>query len=126
MEVCFPEGPDRESRKRAAEQRLGRIAPIDQATRKDPRSVPAAAIDAVVAEYDTGFRKLDWAQQRPRCVFQTGLNVASQIPHAIVAGQVGRVARLKVRRELERGEFEAALRDLSRLLRFSRDLRPAG
>ena len=36
-----------------------------------------------------------------------------------------RVARLKVRRELERGELDAALRDLARLLRLSRDLLPS-
>jgi RNA polymerase sigma factor (sigma-70 family) len=126
LEVCFPEGPDRESRKRAADERAGRFIPVFQAWRNNPASVPAARIDAVVAEYDTGFRKLDWAQRRPQCVFETGIGVTARIPHAQAAGQVGRVARLKVRRELERGEIEAALRDLARLLRLSRDLRPRG
>ena len=37
-----------------------------------------------------------------------------------------RVARLKVSRELERGELDSALRDLARLLRLSRDLLPCG
>ncbi len=124
--VCFPEGPERESRKQAAEQRSGHFNEIYQALRKDPRSRPATAIDALIDEYDTGFRKLSWAQQRPLCVFHTAIGVTTQVPHAQVARQVGRVAVMKVRRELERGELDAALRDLERLLRLSRDLLPQG
>jgi RNA polymerase sigma factor (sigma-70 family) len=126
VEMCFPEGSDRESRKRAVEQRLGRFWPLFQSWIKDPTSVSAASIDALVSEFDTGFRKLDWAQQRPRCVFETGLGATARIPHVQTVGHVGRVARLKVHRELERGEFDAAFRDLSRLLRLSRDLLPRG
>jgi RNA polymerase sigma factor (sigma-70 family) len=126
VEVCFPEGSDRESRKRAVEQRLGRFWPIFQSWTKDPTTVSAASLDALVSEFDTGFRKLDWAQRRPRCVFETGLGVTARIPHVQTVGHVGRVVRLKVCRELERGEFDAAFRDLSRLLRLSRDLLPRG
>ncbi len=124
--VCFPEGPDRESRKRAVDERSGRFFALSQALRKDPNSVPAAAIDAMLTEYDTGFRKLDSAQQRARCVFQTGLGIKAILPHLQPARQVARVAEWKVRRDLERGEIDAALRDLARLLRVSRDLLPRG
>jgi hypothetical protein len=103
-----------------------RFFEIDQALRKDPASVPVASIDAVVDEYDTGFRKLTWAQQKPVCVFQTAIGVTAQVPHAQAARNVARVAALKIRRELDRGEFDAALRDLARLLRLSRDLLPRG
>ena len=126
VEVCFPEGSDRQSRKQAVEQRLGRFQPVFQAWSKDPLAVSAASIDAVVSEFDTGFRKLDWAQQRPRCVFQSNLGATARIPHVQTAGNVARVARLKVHRELERGELDAALRDLARLLRLCRDLLPRG
>jgi len=126
MAVCFPEGPDRESRKLAALNRSRRFGELSQALKKAPDTVPAAAIDALLDEYDTGFRKLDWAQQRPRCVFQTAISATTQIPHAQVARQVARVAALKVRRELDRGELDAALRDVARLLRLSRDLLPRG
>ena len=122
VEVCFPEGADRQSRARAIEQRLARFWPIFQSWSKDPSSVPTATIDAMVSEFDTGFRKLDSAQQRPRCVFQTGIGAIARIPHAQVVSNVVRVARMKVRRELERGELDVALRDLARLLRLSRDL----
>ncbi len=124
--VCFPEGPDRESRKRAVNERSGRFFNLNRALRKDPNSVPAAAIDAMVAEYDTGFRKLDWAQQRPRCVFETGLGIKATLPHLQAFRHVARVAEWKVRRELDRGEIDAALRDLARLLRLSRDVLPQG
>ncbi len=124
MAACFPEGPDRESRQRAAERRSVRLSPVYQSWTKDPRSVTAETMDAVLDAYDTGFRKLDWAQQRPRCVFQTGLGVTARVPHAHAANAVARVAALKVRRELERGEFDAVLRDLARLQRLSRDLLP--
>ena len=52
--------------------------------------------------------------------------MAGRVPHVQVVGNVARVARLKVHRELERGELEAAIRDLARLLRLSRDLLPRG
>jgi hypothetical protein len=124
--VCFPEGPDRESRMLAVERRSTRFAEILQASRKAPGSVPAARIDALLEEYQTGFRKLDWAQQRPRCVFLTAIGVTAQVPHALTALTVARVAKLKIRRELERGELDAALRDIARLLRMTRDLLPRG
>ena len=126
MAVCFPEGPERESRKLAAERRSKRFNDAFFALRNGPDAVPAAEIDAMLADFDTGFRKLTWAQQRPRCVFQTAIGVTAQIPHVQVARNVTRVAVLKVRRELERGELDPALRDLARLLRLSRDLVPRG
>jgi RNA polymerase sigma factor (sigma-70 family) len=126
VEVCFPEGADRQSRAQAVEQRLARFFPLFQSWSKEESSVPAATIDAMLSEFDTGFRKLDWAQQRPRCVFQAAIGSTARIPHAQVVSNVVRVARLKVRRELERGELDAAIRDLARLLRLARDLLPRG
>jgi RNA polymerase sigma factor (sigma-70 family) len=126
VDVCFPDGPDRQSRKNAVEQRLGRFWPVYRSWSRDPGSVPAATIDAVIAEFDTGFRKLDWAQQRPRCMFESGVGVMTRLPHVQAVGHVARVAELKFRRELDRGEFDAALRDLARVLRLSRDLLPRG
>ena len=126
VEVCFPEGTDRQHRKKAVDERLGRFWPVFQSWSNDPGSVAVSTIDDVIGEFDAGFRKLDWAQQRPRCVFETGIGVTAQIPHVQVVGNVARVVRLKVQRELNRGELAAALRDLARLLRLSRDLIPRG
>ena len=74
--------------------------------------MPPATIDKVLDEYDRGFRKLDWAQKRPKCVFETGIGTTASIAHVQVARNVARIVVLKVRRELERGEFDAALREL--------------
>ena len=126
MEICFPEGADRQKRKAAVDQRSQRFFTVFRSWNKDANSVTAAAIDEVISEFDTGFRKFDWAQQRPRCVFQTGIGATFLLPHAQAVGHVVRVARLKVRRELERGELDTAIRDLKRLLRLSRDLLPRG
>jgi hypothetical protein len=126
MAVCFREGADRESRKLAAMARSSHFGKLAQSLRTDPSSVPAAALDAVIDEYEMGFRKLDLAQTRPQCVFSTGLSITTALPHMQAARQVARIAEWKVRRELDRGEIDAALRDLARVLRLSRDLLPRG
>ena len=124
--VCFPEGPERERRKQATDERMKKYREIDQALGNDPKSVPAEAIDALLAEYDEGFLKLARAQERPKCVFLSGLGVTAHLPHAQVARRVAWVASLRVRRELEQGNINRALHELGRVLRLSRDLRPRG
>jgi RNA polymerase sigma factor (sigma-70 family) len=126
MAICFPEGTERDSRVRVVENRSKELFAVYRALANDRKAEPAAAIDRVLDEYDRGFRKLDWAQQRPKCVFQTGVGIVAHLPHAQVAGQVARIVAVKAGREVDRGEFDAALRDLKRLLRLSRDLRPRG
>ena len=59
-------------------------------------------------------------------MFKTGLGVTTLLPHLQWARQVARIAEWKVRRELERGEIDAALRDVARVLRLSRDILPRG
>jgi hypothetical protein len=126
VEVCFPEGAERQRRKMAVEERLGRFWEIFQSWTKDSRSVRLEQIDHLLSQFDAGFRKLDLAQQIPRCVFQPGLGVTARIPHAQSVGHVVHVTRLKVYREIERGELDAAIRHCARLLRLSRDLIPRG
>ena len=116
MADCFPDDPDREGRKKLADERVGRL-----------KSAAPTAIDAILDEYQTGFRKLDMAQLRPRCVFQSGLGITAVLPHCQAAlHRVGEVTERKVRRELDRGDIDAALRDIARHLRLSRDLLPRG
>jgi hypothetical protein len=122
VEVCFPEGAERQRRKMAVEEKLGRFWPIFRSWTKDPRSITAEQIDHLLSEFDAGFHRLDLAQQIPRCVFQSGLGVTTRIPHVQSVGHVVRVTRLKVYREIERVELDAAIRDCARLLRLSRDL----
>jgi hypothetical protein len=124
--ICFPEGPERDRRSQAAEDRMKRWLELDKALRNDPKGVPAELIDAVIALHETGFRKLAEAQRRDRCVFDTGLGDEAQVPHIQDARQVARVALLRVRRAVERQDFDAAIRDVETVLRLARDLQPRG
>ena len=69
-------------------------------------------------------RKLEQAQHRPRCVFQTGVDFSTLLPHAKAAQWVARLAILKTYRCLARGEVEVPLRDLEIVLRLARASEP--
>jgi hypothetical protein len=124
--ICFPEGPDREARKQAIDDRQKRFLEVFQAVTMHRGVVTEEKLEATLNEFDTGFRKLDWAQQRPLCVFETSGGVTAYAAHVQTARNVARVAQLRVRQFLEKGEIDPAIRDLKRLLRLSRDLIPRG
>ena len=131
LSICYclsGEDPQGETIRRveAARQRYQEYGRLEEARRKDPGSVDKADVDAWLAQYDVGFQKLAAAQQRPRCVFQTGLSFDSLLPHSHAARQVARVVKWRTRRDLERGDFQRPIQDLETVLRLSRDLRPRG
>ena len=126
MAICFPEGPERERRRQAAEDRVRRHVELDRAIRSDPVAVQPEQVDAVITMYESGFRKLAEAQRRDRCVFEPGLGSDAPLPHAHAARQVARIASLRVRRAVERGDFDAAIGDVEAVLRLVRDLGPRG
>lgn len=126
LSSCFPEGPKIEPRRKAASERMDRFYKINQALEKDPKSVSDATIDASLAEHRVGFEKLAKAQQRERCVFQTGIDSTALLPHLHAARQITRVAQLRVRRSLEKGDIASAIEDLKITLRLARDLQPRG
>jgi len=99
---------------------------LEDAWEKDPQSVDNAAVDAWLAKYDTGFEKLAVAQQRPKCMFQTGVSFASPVPHNQVVRQVAWVVEWRTRRDIQRGDLERPLQDLKMLFRLTRDLRVRG
>ncbi len=88
--------------------------------------MPAASIDEVIKLHDVGFRKLADAQRRDRCVFEYGLGITALLPHIQASRQVTRVAALRVRRAVERGDIAAAIHDVATVLRLARDLQPRG
>jgi hypothetical protein len=127
LAVCFPEGPERERRRRAADDRMKQYMPLSERLRKAEADVPPEAIDAVIALYETGFRKLAESQKRDRCVFETGIAAEGPVaPHLLAARQVARVASLRVRRAVDRRDFDAAIREVVAVLRLARDLQPRG
>src|SRR5262249_35035436 len=48
MAVCFPECPERDRRRQAAEERSNRYEELDKALQENPKAVSAEAIDAVI------------------------------------------------------------------------------
>lgn len=124
--ACFPDSPAIRRRKQAADDRQKRYTRLEEALAKNPATVPAVSIDDVVKEYDAGFAKLAAAQKLPRCVFAIGLSLGSPIPHAQAARQVVKVAALRTKRDLARGNIDHALGDLATVLRLCRDLQPRG
>jgi hypothetical protein len=126
VSVCFPEGPDRDRRSQTARDRMKRYVEISTALDKNPSSVSSASIDEVTSLYAVGFRKLAATQRRDACVFETGFGVATLLPHIQGARQLVRVTALRVRRAVERGDFDAALKDIETVLPLTRDLRPRG
>jgi hypothetical protein len=124
MEMCFPH--DQRQRTSIVRERVRRSAGTLEAFHTDPAAVPIAQVDATLAEFSEGFRKLEVAQRRPRCVFAIGLNYDAVLPHAQVARQVIRLLKLQVYSDLARHDYDHALLCLERSLRISRDLRPRG
>ncbi len=120
----FP--PEVRKRSAAILQRARQARAVYEAWAKDPEKADRASIDAFLAEYKDGFRKLDLAQRRPRCVFATGFSIDSPLTHAQVARNVVRVLLMRANRALDRDEFDSAIGDLGKIFRISRDLRPRG
>ncbi len=127
LEACFPEGPERSRRGQAARDRAKRHYDLTNPVAADPKlELDPAQVDAVIKLYDAGYRKLAEAQRLDRCVFETGCDIATMLPHAQASRQVVRVSTLKVQRDLQRGDPAAAIREIEVLLRLVRDLRPRG
>ncbi len=126
MAECFPPGPETEARAKDVRERLQRLLPLSEAFQRDPASVDRAEMAAVIATYEAGFQKLDQAQQRPRCVFETGLGAATHMPHVQTSRYVANVVSLRTLASLDRGDLNAPIADAARVLRMARDLQPRG
>lgn len=124
--ACFPAGAEQRRRREAADNRMRRYQQLTSAIEKAPGSVSPASIDEVIGLYGAGFRKLAAAQRRESCVFDGGFGMASLLPHVQDARQVARIASLRVRRDIEKDDINAALRDVETVLRLARDLKPRG
>ena len=128
MEVCFPL-EDRKQRTPAIKARVQRVANVERdwinaKYRNDlPRRVSLQERDAILDEYAAGFDKLFRAQDRPSCVFEIGWDNAAQIPLIQGARSCARVIQHQFGREIERANFDAAIRLTATILRLSRDLR---
>src|SRR5579883_169054 len=126
MASCFPPGAETTRRNEMAERMKRSIDDLLIAFKKDPASVSGKAIDDLVVDLEPVLRRVEEAQRRPRCQFQTGLDDSSPLPHAQAAARLARFVVLKSRRCLERGDVDTPLHDVKIVLRLARDLRPRG
>jgi hypothetical protein len=124
MAICLPEGVETTRRKQIAVRRMKSLRDQHQAIIKEPASVAPSAIDRMVAGLEVGMRKVEDAQHRPKCVFQSGIDYTTPVPHAQAVREVGRLIMLRTRRNLDRGNVGQPLHDLGVLLRLARDMRP--
>jgi hypothetical protein len=120
--VCFPEA-GRAPRMSSSVARAKRSYSLLGEWSRDVSKRNTAERDAVLKEHEIGFQKLMAAQQRPRCVFETGWDVPAIGSLFIAARRVSRLSILQVERDIERGDFDAAIQTTGMLLRLSRDLR---
>lgn len=120
--VCFPEAV--QQRAAIVGMRAKRSYNLQAEWYGDLSKRNSAERDAVLAEHEVGFQKLMAAQQQQsRCVFETGWDIPAIGPLVIAGREVARLSQLKVERDIERGDLDAAIRTTGMLLRFSRDLR---
>ena len=121
----FP--PDEQKRRlEIARKRSDEYTRLDEAWRKDPKSVNAAELDAWLAEHEAGFKKLALAQQRPRCMFPCALSIDSLLNPIQASRWAARAVMYRTRRDLQRGDFERPIQGVESVLRLSRDIRYRG
>jgi hypothetical protein len=89
-------------------------------------AVSEAAIESLSADSQTAIKKLDEAQQKPRCVFGAGIRIDSLLLHAHSARGFARLACIQLYHARAKGNFDEAEQAIRRTLRLSRDLRPGG
>ncbi len=122
---CFSE-KEKLERTPAIRQRTRQFIALYNRWKADPESVTGTEIDSCLRKYGTAFDKLGLAQERERCVFQTGIDFAAGNQHAQTAREVANVFTFRIGRALARKQFDESIAHLEMLLRLIRDLRPRG
>jgi hypothetical protein len=89
-------------------------------------AVPAAEIEAALAAAQPAIKKLDEAQQKPLCLFVTGLRIDSLFPHGQAARAFARLGSIRLYRARLKGSSDEAEQAIRHTLRLSRDLRLGG
>jgi hypothetical protein len=125
VSVCFTQ-QEQQLRLPVAKRRLERAYSLHLRRDQNESSVSAQELDDALEELAVGFEKIDAAQRRLQCVFETGLGLGALLPHLHAAREVSRWTDIKTQRDIERGHWDDAHHNIERLLRLSRDLRRRG
>jgi hypothetical protein len=83
-------------------------------------------VESLLTEAQTALKKLDEAQQRPRCVFVAGMRFDSLLPHIQATRAFARLASIQLYDARLKKNFDEAEPAVRRVLRLSRDIRPRG
>lgn len=121
VEGCFSKA-EQARRSPIAEERNKRISPFFERSDAPLSSEKMEDLRAALREFDTGFRKLKLAQERPACVFVIASDVGALVPHALAIRNVSRVADLQIECDLEDEQYGRAIELIEIMLRLSRDL----
>lgn len=89
-------------------------------------TIPHAEVERVLAAARPAVEKLELAQQKPKCVFITAMNLDAMLPYAQNARSFARLAQIQMHYARATGDIDLAERTIGRTLRLSRDLRPRG
>jgi hypothetical protein len=122
---CFPEA-QRDALRERGLKRNADLNRLWEAWNADRKGVRPADTDALLAEFEPGFRKIAAAQRRKRCAFYTGYSFSSLLPHLQSVRQANQALLLRTARCLERGDFAGAVDTLESVLRLNRDIRHRG
>ena len=124
--ACFPEGPERDRRLRAVKDRQNRYMELVEPLSRDPE-VRARIVDR--RRHQTLRRRVPQdrrAQRRDRCVFESSQGDTIMPVHLDGARQFTRITSLRIGRDADRREFDAAAKEIQAVLRVARDLQPRG
>ena len=125
VQTCFPED-EQLRRSPIVRSRSERFYKLYMPWEENRLSVNAAAFGAILTEYETGFQKLRAAQQKPQCVFTTGVGFAALLPHAQSARDIARIASVRAWSKLQKGNVDSAIQDAATTLRLGRDVAHRG
>lgn len=125
VEGCFPES-ERAQRTSVVRARQERMLKLHRRWSENYADVNLAEVDALLAEYEAGFKKLAAAQQKPACRFQEGIGIAALLPHVQAARSLVRVACLRSWRDCQQGNVDAAIGMSEQMFRLTRDINSPG
>ena len=125
VETCFPDSA-RALRTPVVRSRQEQLNKLHTRWLENRAAVSLAEVDSLLAEYEVGFQKLEAAQRKPECVFQTSVSISALLPHVQSVREVARVACLRGWRDCQQGKLDAAIKVAEGMFRLGRDINSQG
>ena len=87
---------------------------------------PLVEVERVLAMAQPTVQKLDWAQQKPRCVFISRISIEGLVGYTPASRTFAQLAVIQLYHARLKGDFDEAEQAIRRALRLAHDLRPRG